>query len=89
VRLSLSRLNSTGPIACEGQARVVSADGTAEETRPIEEVTYDIGPARIDVSVDLGDRRPDVGRWLAGWYGQQERLEQLQQAAQRQTEAAT
>jgi hypothetical protein len=89
VRLSLSGLNYTGPIACEGQARVVSADGTAEETRPIEEVTYDIGPARIDVSVDLGDRRPDVGRWLAGWYGQQERLEQLQQAAQRQTEAAT
>lgn len=85
VRIRLTGLDYTGPIACEGRARVVSEDGLVEEVRPLEEVTYTIGGERIRVDVDLGDRAPDVGRWLAGWVGQQDRLEQLQQAAQRQT----
>lgn len=85
VRIRLHGLDYSGPIPCQGQARVVSEDGTTEDTRPIEEVTYTITGTRIKVEVDLGDRVPDVGRWLAGWAGQQDRLEQLQQAAQRQT----
>lgn len=85
VRLRLRGLEYTEPIPCRGRARVVAADGSTEETRPLKQVSYTVGPARIEVSVELGDRDPDVGRWLAGWAGQQDRLEQLQQAAQRQT----
>jgi len=85
VRIRLTGMDYSGPIACEGRARVVSEDGSVEDVRPLEEVTYDITSSHIKVEVDLGDRVPDVGRWLASWAGQQDRLEQLQQAAQRQT----
>ena len=88
MRLRLRGLDVEEPVPCVGRARVVGPDGD-EETRPIEEVTYSVTGARVEVEVDLGDRQPEIGRWLADWHGQQERLEQLQQAAQRQTEAAT
>jgi len=87
VRLRLRGLAVEEPVPCVGRARVVGPDGD-EETRPIDEVTYSVTGARIEVEVDLGDRQPEIGRWLADWHGQQERLEQLQQAAQRQTESA-
>lgn len=72
------------PITCAGRARIVSRYGDQEETLRKRRVVYRLQAERVEVSVDLGEREPDLREWAADLAATQARLELAQQMAQRQ-----